>query len=158
MKTKLLILFLLVMMDSIFASDYKVQLSLFNPVQLYPETESIHGLRLNVYGKNQSLKGFDIGFLNHLGKGQSKALQWGFIGNISDGNFEGVQFSDIFNISQKTLTGAQLSPFNYANHTEGIQFGLINFSKSLNGVQLGLINIIQEGGVLPIMPFINWDL
>jgi hypothetical protein len=27
----------------------------------------------------------------------------------------------------------------------------------MEGVQLGLVNIIQEGGVLPVMPLVNWS-
>jgi hypothetical protein len=158
MKVKVLIFVLLLLMSTAYADNFRLQLSLFNPVQIYSETESIKGARLNIYGKNHSLQGFDLGFINHLGAGNSKALQWGLIGNFAEGNFEGVQFSDIFNVSTKSMTGIQLSPINYAENTEGLQFGIINFARSMHGVQLGLINIIQNGGVLPIMPFVNWDL
>ena len=46
-----------------FAQEKPVQLSLFNPIQLYGENTSIVGIRINIlYGKNSSVTGLDLGF------------------------------------------------------------------------------------------------
>ncbi len=157
MKFKILVILVLAMASSLASETFKFQLALFNPVQIHSEEVSIKGARLNIYGKNKSLTGFDFGIVNHLGTGSSKALQIGWLGNIVEGDFEGVQYADLFNYSSSSLSGAQISAINISNDMEGLQFGLINFSDSIHGVQLGLLNFISEGGVLPIMPFINWD-
>ncbi len=49
---------------SISVSQHKpVQLSLFNPVQIVPESQSISGIRFNlIYGKNVNVTGFDFDF------------------------------------------------------------------------------------------------
>jgi hypothetical protein len=42
-----------------------VQLALLNPVQIFPESTSIRGARLNLlYGANENLYGVDAGLIN----------------------------------------------------------------------------------------------
>ena len=48
-----------------FADDKIIQLALFNPVQIFPEENSITGVRLNLlYGSNASVTGLDVGVVN----------------------------------------------------------------------------------------------
>lgn len=62
------------------AQDEKfINLSLFNPVQIYDETQSIKGIRLTAfYSKNANVTGFDWG--------------WFALSQVT-GDFKGVQFS-----------------------------------------------------------------
>jgi len=146
-----------------------VQISIFPPLQLVDESEAVRGLRLSIYGKNTSMTGLDLGFVHHT-TGSFEGIQLGWVG-FTEGNARGVQWTGI-NITKGDLEGVQLGLVNSAaggegfqwgafNHTRnfrGLQLALVNYAEALNGVQIGLINIIREGGVLPVMPFVNWSL
>ena len=135
-------------------ADSRLQLALFNPIQLRAESESITGLRLNfIYGKNSSLTGIDLGLVNHL-TGSATAIQWGFIG-INEGSFTGWQDNTI-NITRSSFTGIQTGFYSSAENMTGIQFGIINYAGSMTGVQIGLLNIIRQGGAFPMMVIVNW--
>lgn len=138
------------------AQDNPIQLSLFNPVQIVPENESISGLRLNlIYTKNVNVTGFDWGLVNHT-TGKQLGVQWGGV-NITDGGFSGWQ-AGFVNISRGNSVGLQTSWVNYhGGFFNGLQFSIVNYSATLKGLQLGLINIIGEGGFLPVFPIFNFD-
>ena len=70
-------------------SDIKpFQFAIWDPVQLFDSEKSIHGVRLNlIYGVNQDMFGFDLGFVNRV-KGEAQGLQYGFV-NFNEGNFKG---------------------------------------------------------------------
>ena len=61
--------------------------------------------------------------------------------NVSD-NFKGLQMSPIYN-GAKHLNGVQMSILNFADSSEGIQFGVFNSSKK-EGMQFGLLNHIED--------------
>ncbi|MEJ2105262.1 MAG: hypothetical protein P8X47_11900 [Ignavibacteriaceae bacterium] len=138
------------------AQDNPIQLSLFNPVQIVPENESVSGLRLNlIYTKNVNVTGFDWGLVNHT-TGKQLGVQWGGV-NITDGGFSGWQ-AGFVNISRGNSVGLQTSWVNYhGGFFNGLQFSIVNYSATLKGLQLGLINIIGEGGFLPVFPIFNFD-
>lgn len=137
------------------AGDKPIQLALFAPVQIFPDTDGIAGLRLNLlYGRNLSVTGLDIGLVNHTTSGDVKGVQWGAVGYV-EGGFVGWQ-SNIANIVNRDFTGLQFGAFNYAERLEGLQLGVVNYAESVDGgLQIGLANIITEGGWLPFMIIVN---
>ena len=146
------------------------QLSLFNPIQVRPEETSIFLLRVNlIYGKNVSVKGLDIGMVNHCSGGVTKALQWGLVGFV-EGDFLGWQ-DHFVNMTAGTFTGFQsgfyndidngeafqLGFINRARTVSGFQLGIVNYTESMYGLQIGLINFIKEKDKLPVLPLVNWS-
>ena len=132
------------------------QLSLFNPIQIVPEHESVNGIRLNlIYTKNVNVTGFDWGLVN-VTTGKQLGVQWGFV-NKTDGGFTGWQGGAV-NISKGDFKGLQTSWVNYHNgYYNGLQFSLVNYAETLKGLQLGIINVIGKGGFLPVFPIFNFD-
>jgi hypothetical protein len=66
------------------AQNRTIQFSLFTPIQIFPEDNSIKGLRLNlIYGRNVSVTGLDLGLINHTTTGKSTGWQNGLVG-LSD--------------------------------------------------------------------------
>ncbi|MFC1549896.1 LA_2272 family surface repeat-containing protein [Candidatus Neomarinimicrobiota bacterium] len=139
-----------------YAQTKPVQIALFAPAQIHPEETEIAGFRWNIiYGKNTTVSGVDVGFVNHTTAGSSIGFQGGFIG-INDANFTGWQ-DNTFNITKGNFEGLQAGLYNYANNATGLQLGLINYARNLHGVQIGLVNIIEQGGAFPFLPIINWS-
>lgn len=138
------------------AQDNPVQLSLFTPVQIVPENESVSGIRLNlIYTKNVNVSGFDWGLVNKT-TGKQLGVQWGFV-NLVDGGFTGWQ-SGAVNVTYGSSVGLQTGWVNYhGGFFNGLQFSIVNYSATLKGLQLGLINIIGKGGFLPVFPIFNFD-
>lgn len=147
-----------------------VQLSLVTPIQIFPEEDTIVGLRLNlIYGRNAAIRGIDIGIANHTTGGRSVGAQFGLVGivdgdfvgwqdnyvNIVKGKFEGLQ-SGLVNVSNEA-SGLQLAWVNHTQTASGLQLSIVNYARTLNGIQIGLINIIAEGGAFPVFPIVNWS-
>jgi len=127
--------------SSALAAVQPVQLALVDPIQIFSADTSITGLRLNlIYGRNANVKGLDLGLIG-----------------VADSSFSGVQYNSLANITKGNFSGCQIGFVNYAVNAKGLQLGFINYAESLNGLQIGLVNIIDRGGVLPVMPFINWS-
>jgi hypothetical protein len=135
------------------AQEKPIQLSLFNPIQIFPESSSIAGFRFNlIYGKNANVTGLDLGLVNQT----TGAVQWGGL-NLTDGGFKGWQ-AGFVNISKGSSLGLQTAGVNYhLGHFNGLQFSIVNYAATLKGLQIGLINIIGKGGFLPVFPFFNFD-
>jgi len=156
-KSALLVMLLFATFSSvIFSQGNPIQLSLFNPIQIVPEGESVNGIRLNlIYTKNANVTGFDMGLVNQT-TGSQLGVQWGGV-NITDGGFTGWQ-SAFVNISKGNFVGLQTSWVNYhGGHFNGLQFSIVNYAATIEGLQLGLINIIGSGGFLPVFPIFNFD-
>jgi hypothetical protein len=141
---------------NLFAQGSPIQLSLFDPIQIVPNNESVSGIRLNlIYTKNVNVTGFDMGLVN-VTTGKELGVQWGGI-NVTNGGFTGWQ-SAFVNISGGNFEGLQTSWVNYHDgHFNGLQFSIVNYTATLKGLQLGLINIIGKGGFLPVFPIFNFD-
>ena len=141
---------------NILGQTQPIQLSLFNPVQIVPESQSISALRLNlIYSKNTNVSGLDLGLVNHT-TGIQTGVQWGFV-NMTDGGLTGWQ-SGFVNVSKGNSSGLQTGTVNYhMGHFEGLQFSVVNYSATLKGLQIGLINVIGKGGFLPVFPIFNFD-
>jgi hypothetical protein len=136
------------------AADKPVNLSLFPPIALVKPTDGVSAFRFNLlYGKNTSVKGVDLGLVNHTTT-LSSGLQWGFV-NVNDGNFKGLQISAI-NYNKGTTDGLQWSTVNYAGTAGGLQLAIVNYAQSLQGIQVGIVNIAKTGGRFPVMVIANW--
>ena len=138
------------------AQDKPIQLSLFAPVQIVPESKGIAGVRLSLlYGRNTHVSGLDWGLVSHCTSGMSKGVQWGLVGLV-DADFTGWQGTAV-NITKKDFEGFQWGIVNYAGHANGFQLGLVNYAMTMKGLQIGLVNIIKQGGQFPVFPIVNWS-
>ncbi len=138
------------------AEEQAIQLSLFTPLQIRHEEDSIKYFRFNLlYGRNTSLVGLDLGLVNHLTAGESRSLQFG-LANWVDADLKGLQFGSL-NVTKGTFTGWQWGFVNYGGHVKGFMLGFINVADSMYGLQIGLINVIEEGGMLPFFPIFNFS-
>jgi hypothetical protein len=138
------------------AQDRPIQLALVAPIQIFPESNSITGLRLNLlYGRNEKVTGIDLGLVNHTMSGESKGIQWGLV-NITDADFTGLQ-DGWANVTKGNFEGLQWGVVNYANHANGLMVGLVNYAMTMKGLQIGLVNIIRQGGQFPVFPIVNWS-
>jgi hypothetical protein len=138
------------------AQEKPIQLSLFNPIQIFPESSSVAGLRFNlIYGKNANVTGLDLGLVNQT-TGTQTGVQWGFV-NLNDNGFKGWQ-AGFVSVTKGSSIGLQTAAVNYhLGHFNGLQFSIVNYAATLKGLQIGLINIIGEGGFLPVFPIFNFD-
>ena len=150
-----------------------LQLSLVNPIQLFPEETSVHGLRINlIYGVNKEVNGLDFGPINRT-TGTTKGLQIGafpyggvnitenLVGlqlggawagaNFASGEVTGVQISGIFGgiNTAGDLHGVQIAGvfigINLAKDTKGLQLAtLYNQAEAMQGLQFGLVNVCKR--------------
>lgn len=152
----ILIILMPIIYGNLFAQDNPFQLSLFNPIQIVPENESVSGIRLNlIYTKNVNVTGFDFGLVN-VTTGKQLGVQWGGV-NVTEGGFTGWQ-SGMVNVSHGDFVGLQSSWVNYhGGYFNGLQISIVNYTETLKGLQIGLINIIGKGGFLPVFPIFNFD-
>ena len=140
----------------VLAGDKPVNLSLFTPVSIAKETDSVSAFRFNlIYGKNTSVQVVDLGLVNHTTTGLSKGLGWGFV-NLADADFTGIQLGAA-NVVGGNFEGFEWGFVNHAQHAQGLQLGFINYAQTLHGIQVGLVNIIKQDGFMPIFPFVNWS-
>jgi energy-converting hydrogenase Eha subunit A len=138
------------------AQEKPIQLSLFNPIQLFPESTPIKGLRLNlIYGSNVSMTGLDFGLVNQTSTGPFVGVQFGGVG-LADSDFTGWQDCWV-NVTKGKMEGFQWGLVNYANHASGFQLGFVNYAVTMHGLQIGLVNIIKQGGQFPFFPIVNWS-
>lgn len=139
-----------------YAKNRPIQIALVTPIQIFPEDNSITGIRLNLlYGRNVSVTGLDVGLVNHTTTGKFIGLQYGLVG-LSDSDFSGWQ-DCVVNITNKKFEGFQFGWVNYADYMSGFQLGLVNYAKTAKGLQIGLVNIIRQGGQFPVFPIVNWS-
>lgn len=149
--------------------EHPFQVALLAPIQAFPEEDAVRGVRLSLlYGKNTSVTGFDWGLVSHTTR-EFLGVQFGGVGiaegsftgfqanvvNVVQGDFEGFQYGAVS--STDTGRGVQFSVVSHARNFRGLQIGLVNYAETLSGVQVGLVNIIVHGGVLPVMPIVNWS-
>jgi hypothetical protein len=151
-----------------------IQLALFPPAQLVPETEAVSGVRFSLYGKNTDMTGADLGAVTHT-TGDAEAIQMAIV-NIVDGDVTGVQLgwmlgAAIANVTKGTVRGFQWGLYNGSGDTEafqlgglnnadgraaGFQLGIVNIANDMNGMQVGLVNIIRSKESFPVLPIVNW--
>lgn len=161
MKKVLFVFFLLVLLMGVvdsrsFAQEKPIQIALVNPVQIFPESSSIAGVRLNIfYGKNHNVTGLDWGLVNST-TGKQVGYQSGLV-NLVDNGFLGWQ-NGFVNVTDNKFEGLQWGFVNYhKGKVSGVQMGFINYAGSMYGLQIGLINVINQGGAFPFFPIVNWS-
>jgi len=138
------------------AQSKPINVALFNPIQIFPEDQSITGIRINfIYGKNVSMTGLDYGLVNGVGTGGFTGLQWGAV-NMVDGKVEGFQ-GGFVNFDRADVEGFQYGWFNRGGYVNGFQLGFVNYAETMKGLQIGLINFIHSGGQFPVFPIVNWS-
>lgn len=145
------------------------QVALFEPVQLRPAGQEILVFRLNlIYGRNVSVKGLDVGLVNHSTGGESKGVQYGLVGyiegdmlgwqahlvNMTRGHFTGYQTG--FYNEVGTGEGFQSGFVNQASNFSGLQLSFVNVADDLYGVQIGLVNVIRSKEAFSLLPIVNW--
>ncbi len=162
MKTKFfqfpgtLIIALAVLPSLSFAQSKPINVALVTPIQIFPESNSIEGLRINlIYGKNVSMVGLDWGLVNAVGTGGFTGVQFGIV-NMCDGKAVGFQ-SSLVNLASSSVEGLQWGWVNSGTHVNGLQLGLVNYAGTMKGLQIGIINIIKTGGQFPVFPIVNWS-
>lgn len=144
-----------------------LQLAFVEPLQIFPKTYDVFGLRLNIlYGRNQNLRGLDCGVVN-VGEGLMEGLQVGAANWVSglagaqigaynmieesvQGSFQLGAFNNAYN-----FLGLQLGAVNHSQQVHGVQIGLINMCVTIDGVQIGIINIISQSEFLVFSPLFN---
>ncbi len=154
--TALITLTLVMLWSPAMAEKKPIQLALFTPIQIVPETYAISGIRLSLfYGKNTSVSGFDWGLVTHTTSGMSEGVRLNFVG-LSNGDFTGFQWGFV-NYVQGSFEGFQWGFVNYSKNANGFQLGLVNYAGRLKGLQIGLVNIIDQGGQFPVFPIVIWS-
>jgi hypothetical protein len=153
---KILPLFFLVLAAAPAAADKPINLSLVTPVQIFKDTETITGFRLNLlYGRNANMNGLDLGLANHV-SGSLEGVQWGLV-NMVGKSALGWQ-AGVANIVFGDMKGFQCCGVNYAKRMKGLQMGLVNYAGNIRGIQIGLVNIVERDGWLPFMVIVNGRL
>ncbi|MFH0914920.1 MAG: hypothetical protein V1912_00545, partial [bacterium] len=121
------------------AQENPVQLALFSPVQLVPESQGVSVVRLNlIYSVNRSVKFIDLGFVNVTSGGPSSGVQWAFVA-FNRGSFTGWQGAAAA-VTRGPFTGLQSGWYTSAQKGEGVQWGVVNTAANWNGLQFGLVN------------------
>lgn len=141
----------------VFAADKAVNLSLFTPISIAKEGDSVSAFRFDlIYGKNTSVKVLDIGLVNHTTAGESKGLAWSGL-YYGQGDFAGAQLSGLANIQKGGCHGFQWAFVNTAGSMRGLQLGFVNVAQKMHGLQIGLVNVIKQDGQFPVFPIVNWS-
>lgn len=118
-----------------------LQLSLWNPIQLFSEEKNVIGLRLDlIYGKNKNIYGIDTGIINTL-TGNANGIQVGLMNKAE--HVKGIQVGLLG--ESKSLSGIQLNGLmSKTENLKGISisYGFPGYSLagSMDGLQIGLIN------------------
>jgi hypothetical protein len=148
-----------------------VQSALFNPMQIFPESFDVRGLRGSVfYGKNANLYGLDVGLANEIEErvsgvqlagavnraGELDGLGVGGVNEVQ-GRVRGAQLAGVVNFAGE-LSGVQLAGIlNSAKSVVGVQIGgIINTTEELVGLQIGVLNF-NKSGPLPFFPIFNFS-
>jgi hypothetical protein len=124
---------------SAYARDFtSLQLSVIEPVQLFPKTYDVYGLRFNlVEGKNYDVCGLDLGLSNQV-VGDMIGAQIGALWNYNLAEY----LEDYSRTQQPRVSwtdGFQVSGLcNFACMLDGVQVALaLNCTESMNGVGIG---------------------
>ncbi len=125
-----------------------LQVALWNPVQLFPEDDTVGGLRLNViYGRNQDVSGVDLGIANSTNR-HAKGLHVGGLINTVDQDTTGLQIGGLLNDVGQEMRGVQVAGIaNGAGDMKGVQVGILsNYAEGdARGLQTGLVNADDKG-------------
>jgi hypothetical protein len=148
-----------------------------------PAGDDVNGMRLVfLYGKNNSVRGFDLGFAaiaeakNQSGfsfnmglskvTGTSKGCACSLI-NVHEGQDSGVNVAFV-NVINDATKGVNVGFLNLTEGTSGVdigaissskksktQIGLVNFTDEITSLQIGFLNF-ADNGFFPMFPFFNY--
>lgn len=165
------VLFSLLLAPAAALADGPVNLSLFAPVQIVKEDQSVTALRISlIYGKNVDMQGLDLSLVGKntgsftgvqfaavgLVDGDFTGLQNSWLASVANGNMQGLQWA-VYTHAGTGSSGVQLGLLNTADDFSGLQFGLVNIAESMrSGLQIGLVNIINNKEKLKVFPIVNW--
>jgi len=152
-----------------------VQLAIWSPVQLFSDSDSIKGLRLNLlYTENKDVCGVNLGMGLARTNGDLKGISLGAVNwtagsaygfkagllnytgkrsagldigmvNIAQGGAKGIQLG-IVNWEEGLFHGWQCGAINEVNGPfVGFQCGLFNYAAEMSGLQLGFLNTTHSG-------------
>ena len=130
-----------------------LQLALVPTIELVPQDQSVHGLRLNIYGNNENVSGVDIGLV-HETKSRFSGVAFGLL-SIVHGEARGLQFSGIYSGADASISGLQVGMVNRSANIHGVQIGLANFADDMTGIQIGLWNEIKSKEKWQVFPLFN---
>ena len=139
-------------------ADSTFQLALWPPdLQLVDQRESISGLRLEIYGRNEYVSGLDLGFI-HETRADFTGLAIG-LANLVDGNMHGVQLAYWgYSLTGGDVEGWTSGAYSRVNGgTTGLQTGIVGLTDAdftgwqgsvawsrtgghLTGLQCGVVN------------------
>jgi len=167
-----LAVFVVLLAPGLAAADGPINLSLFAPVQIVKETESVTAFRFSlIYGKNVDLTGLDLSLVGRntgsvtgvsftavgLVDGDFTGWQNGWLAAVTNGNMQGLQWA-LYTKSGMGSSGVQLGFLNMSDDFSGLQFGFINITETMrSGLQIGLVNIIKSKEKLKFFPIVNWS-
>lgn len=150
-------------------SSGPIQLALVPPIQLFPPSADINGLRISfIFGDNHNMSGLDLGLANRA-TGNFTGVQFGIVGLVEGdglgwmdnwlfsqvgGRFSGVQSA--FVTQTNNMHGLQWGVVNLADNMSGLQFGIYNQAESLHGLQIGIVNVARNAVGHPVLVIINW--
>ena len=152
-------------------ADGPINLSLFNPVQIVKEDQSVTAFRFSlIYGKNVNMTGLDLSLVgvntgsvtgvafSGLGMVDGDFTGWqdSWLASITKGNMQGLQVG-AYTKSGMGSTGMQFGLLNTSDDFSGFQLGVVNIAETMrSGLQIGLINIIKNKEKLKLFPIVNW--
>jgi hypothetical protein len=159
------------MVPALALADGPINLSLFNPVQIVKEDQSVTAFRLSlIYGKNVDMTGVDLSLVG-MNTGSVTGVSWtavglvdgdftgwqsGWLASVTNGNMQGLQ-EGLYTHCGSGSSGVQLGFLNTADDFSGLQFGIVNVAESMrSGLQIGLVNIIKNKEKLKFFPIVNW--
>ena len=150
-----------------------------------PMDPNVNGVRLSIlHGKNQSVRGLDIGLLSLSETSNLSGLGLVFgMGKVT-GDMSGGAAISLVNVHSGSDTGLNAAFINrlndagravdvgFVNIADGatmvdvgglnvsnsstVQLGFLNITKEIKGVQIGFLNI-AENGFLPVFPIFNFS-
>ncbi len=160
-----------ILAPSLAFADGPINLSLFAPVQIVKEDQSVTAFRFSlIYGKNVDMTGFDLSLVG-VNTGSVTGASFSGVGLV-DGSFTGWQSSWLASITKGNMQGLQMGAYtksgmgssgvqfgllNTSDDFSGLQFGIVNIAETMrSGLQIGIINIIKNKEKLKLFPLVNW--
>jgi len=163
-----------------------LQISVWDPIQLINDQNSIAGLRFNLIytnsqdvagltlstgwaNTNRDMRGVSLGPVNWT-NGSSYGVNLGILNyvgarsvgleigavNITKADFSGFE-TGIVNYVGGIGAGFQLGIVNYAKNMSGVQVGLFNATDNLQGLQIGASNYNGNEDPMIWMTLVNWS-
>ena len=115
-------------------------------IGLTSHTDTLKGIQLNgVSNYAYNVSGAQLSVFSNISSSPLKGLQLSGVTNISMGLEKGLQVAGLLNVSSGNMNGMQLGAYNYADQSNGLQFGVFNVAESHpKGWQVGLVNYTKD--------------